>query len=298
MLTAVILTANEQQHLARAIGSVKDIAGRVVVVDSGSSDRTCEIARSLGAEVYENKWVNYATQFNWALDQLASDTEWVLRLDADEIVTPGLAAEIQQALDALGEEVEGVYVSRRMNFLQKPVRYGGVFPIRVLRLFRYGKGRCEDRWMDEHIKVEGQTADFSGDIVDDNLNPLTWWTEKHNSYASREVIDLLNLEYHFMPHDTVASLQGGQQVGVKRLLKEKIYARLPPGMRAFVYFFYRYVIRLGFLDGREAAAFHVLQGFWYRFLVDTKLLEVKKYMENQNVDVVTAIDKILFIKLK
>ncbi len=298
MLTAVILTANEQQHLARAIGSVKDIAGRVVVVDSGSSDRTCEIARSLGAEVYENKWVNYATQFNWALDQLASDTEWVLRLDADEIVTPGLAAEIQQALDALGEEVEGVYVSRRMNFLQKPVRYGGVFPIRVLRLFRYGKGRCEDRWMDEHIKVEGQTADFSGDIVDDNLNPLTWWTEKHNSYASREVIDLLNLEYHFMPHDTVASLQGGQQVGVKRFLKEKIYARLPPGMRAFVYFFYRYVIRLGFLDGREAAAFHVLQGFWYRFLVDTKLLEVKKYMENQNVDVVTAIDKILFIKLK
>jgi hypothetical protein len=101
-----------------------------------------------------------------------------------------------------------------------------------------------------------------------------------------------------MPHDTVASLQGGKQVGVKRFLKEKVYARLPVGMRAFAYFFYRYVICLGFLDGREATAFHVLQGFWYRFLVDTKLLEVKKYMKNQDVDVVTAIDKVLFIKLK
>ncbi|WP_108880565.1 glycosyltransferase [Anderseniella sp. Alg231-50] len=298
MLTVVILTANEEQHLARAIGSVKDIAERVVVVDSGSVDKTREIARSLGAVVHENKWVNYATQFNWALDQLADDSEWVLRLDADEFVTPGLATEIKQALGGLSEDVEGVYVSRRMTFLQKPVRHGGVFPIRVLRLFRFGKGRCEDRWMDEHIKVDGQTADFKGDIIDDNLNPLTWWTDKHNSYASREVIDLLNLEYHFMPHDTVASLQGGRQVGVKRFLKEKVYARLPAGMRAFVYFFYRYVICLGFLDGREATAFHVLQGFWYRFLVDTKLLEVKTYMKNHDVDAVTAIDKVLFVKLK
>ncbi|MGI9351904.1 MAG: glycosyltransferase family 2 protein [Rhizobiaceae bacterium] len=298
MLTVVILTVNEEQHLARAIGSVNDIAERVVVVDSGSSDQTREIASSLGAVVHENRWVNYASQFNWALDQLPDETEWVLRLDADEFVTPELAAEIKQALGELTKEVEGVYVSRRMNFLQQPVRHGGVFPIRVLRLFRFGKGRCEDRWMDEHIKVEGQTADFKGDIIDDNLNPLTWWTDKHNSYASREVIDLLNLEYHFMPHDTVASLHGGQQVGVKRFLKEKVYARLPVGMRAFAYFFYRYAICLGFLDGREARAFHVLQGFWYRFLVDTKLLEVKKYMKNQDVDVVTAIDKVLFIKLK
>lgn len=298
MLTVVILTFNEAQHLARAIGSVRDVAHRVVVVDSGSTDATCQIAGDLGAQVLQNPWVNYATQLNWALDQLGKDTDWVMRLDADEIVMPELAAEIDGSLATLDEGIDGVFVSRRMTFLSRPIRHGGLFPIRVLRLFRHGRGRCEDRWMDEHIKVEGKTAEFQGEIVDDNLNSLSWWTEKHNSYASREVVDILNLEHGFMPHETVASLKGGQQAGVKRWLKERVYARLPGGLRAFAYFFYRYIIRLGFLDGREGRAFHILQGFWYRFLVDAKLFEVRKYMAQHDVDVVTAIDKVLGIKLK
>ena len=152
--------------------------------------------------------------------------------------------------------------------------------------------------MDEHIKVEGKTENFEGEIIDDNLNPLTWWTEKHNGYASREVVDLLNLEFGFMPHETVADLRGGQQAGIKRWLKENIYARLPGGIRAFAYFFYRYVIRLGFLDGKEGAAFHVLQGFWYRYLVDMKLHEVKKYLAQNDVDAVTAINDVLGIKIE
>lgn len=298
MLTVVILTFNEAQHVARAIGSVRDIAQRIVVVNSGSTDTTCKIAGDLGAQVLHNPWVNYATQLNWALDQLGDDTDWVLRLDADEIVMPELAAEIGKSITTLDDDIEGVFVSRRMTFLGRPIRHGGLFPIRVLRLFRHGKGRCENRWMDEHIKVEGKTADFHGEIVDDNLSSLSWWTEKHNSYASREVVDILNLEHGFMPHETVASLTGGQQAGVKRWLKERVYARLPGGLRAFAYFFYRYILRLGFLDGREGRAFHILQGFWYRFLVDAKLFEVRKYMTQHDVDVVTAIDKVLGIKLK
>ena len=298
MLTVVILTFNETQHIARAIGSVHDIAQRIVVVDSGSTDTTCKIAADLGAQVLHNPWVNYATQLNWALDQLGDETDWVLRLDADELVMPELAAEIGGLLTTLDDDIEGVFVSRRMTFLGRPIRHGGLFPIRVLRLFRHGKGRCENRWMDEHIKVEGKTGEFHGEIVDDNLNSLSWWTEKHNSYASREVVDILNLEHGFMPHETVASLAGGQQAGVKRWLKERVYARLPGGLRAFAYFFYRYIVRLGFLDGREGRAFHILQGFWYRFLVDAKLFEVRKYMSQHGVDVVTAIDKVLGIKLK
>jgi len=298
MLTVVILTFNEAQHIARAIGSVRDIARHIVVVDSGSTDATCKIAGDLGAKILRNPWTNHATQFNWALDQLDDDTNWVLRLDADEIVMPELAAEIGKSLATLNDDIEGVLVSRRMTFLGRPIRYGGLFPIRVLRLFRHGKGRCENRWMDEHIKVEGNTAEFHGEIVDDNLSSLSWWTEKHNSYASREVVDILNLEHGFMPHETVASLTGGQQAGVKRWLKERVYGRLPGGLRAFAYFFYRYILRLGFLDGREGRAFHILQGFWYRFLVDAKLFEVRKYMTQHDVDVVTAIDKVLGIKLK
>jgi glycosyltransferase involved in cell wall biosynthesis len=297
-LTVVILTKNEERHVARCLDSVALFASRCLVVDSGSTDGTVEIARDKGARVLENPWVNYATQFNWALDHLPEDTQWVLRLDADEFITEDLARQIQEQLPQLRSEIKGVYVSRRMHFLGRPIRWGGVFPVRVLRLFRYGAGRCENRWMDEHIHVEGETAALLGEIIDDNINSLTWWTDKHNSYASREVVDLLNLEYGFMPHETVADLRGGQQAGVKRWLKERVYARLPGGLRALAYFTYRYIVRLGFLDGKEGTAFHVLQGFWYRYLVDVKLHETRSYMTREGVDVVTAIRDVLGIDLK
>lgn len=298
MLAVVILTRDEERHVARAIGSVKDLADRILVVDSGSADRTTEIAESLGAQVRVNPWRNYATQFNWALSQLEADTEWVLRLDADETVTPDLRDQIARFLPIASVDVEGINVGRRMTFLGRSMRHGGLFPIRVLRLFRLGKGRCEDRWMDEHIKVSGTVAELPGEILDDNLNSLTWWTAKHNSYASREVVDILNLEFGFMPHDTVADLRGAGQAGVKRWIKEKVYTRLPGGLRAFGYFLYRYIIRLGFLDGREGLAFHVLQGFWYRFLVDVKVEEVRSYMRIYRVSAPVAIRDVLAIDVE
>lgn len=297
-LTVVILTKNEERHIARAIASTAPIADRVLVVDSGSSDQTVKLAKESGAEVLVHSFINQAQQFNWALEQLSTDTEWVFRLDADEVVSDGLATEITTTLRSFSQDVTGVYISRRMNFLGRPIRWGGVFPVRVLRLFRHGRGRCENRWMDEHILVDGETAEFQCEIVDDNLNSLAWWTEKHNAYASREVVDLLNLEYSFMMHETVANIGSGQQAGVKRWIKEQVYARLPGGVRALMYFLYRYVIRLGFLDGKEGTAFHVLQGFWYRYLVDMKLHEVKAYMQRTSVDVTIAIRDVLGIHVQ
>lgn len=294
---AIILTFNEQRHLARCLASLTGIVSEVVVVDCFSIDSTLEIARAHGARVIQHKWFNYAAQFNWALTQLDPDTDWVLRLDADEYLTPALIAEIQSRLPKIASEVDGIYCSRRMTFQGRLIRHGGVFPVRVLRLFRYGRGECENRWMDEHIKVSGPTLDFAGELIDDNLQSLTWWTEKHNRYASREAVDLLNLEYGFMPRDSVASLRGGKQDGVKRWIKEQVYASLPGGLRALVYFFYRYVIRLGFLDGQAGTAFHFLQGFWYRYLVDAKVAEVKRYMRDSGDDVTQAIAKILDIRV-
>jgi glycosyltransferase involved in cell wall biosynthesis len=296
-LTAVILTFNEAQHLARCIARLSGIVRNVVVVDCFSTDATVQIAQAHGARVIQRKWVNYATQFNWALTQLEADTEWVLRIDADEVLTPELVNEIKVRLPTVGPEVNGVYCGRRMTFQGRLIRYGGLFPIRVLRLFRHGQGECENRWMDEHIKVVGPTVDFKGEIVDDNLNPLTWWTDKHNQYSSREVVDLLNLQHHFRPHDSVANLLGGKQAGVKRWVKEVVYARLPGGFRAFTYFIYRYVIRMGFLDGKAGTAFHFLQGFWYRYLVDAKLAEVQRYMKTHGVDASEAIEKVLGIEI-
>ena len=296
-VTAVILTFNEEQHLARCIASAQAVATNIVVVDCYSTDATLDIARAYGARVLQHAWINHAAQFNWALTQLGADTEWVLRIDADEVLTPALIEEIRTRLPGIGPEIDGVYWGRRMTFQGRLIRHGGVFPVRVLRLFRHGRGQCENRWMDEHIKVAGPTADFAGEMIDDNLNSLTWWTDKHNRYASREAVDLLNLEYRFMPHDTVASLRGGKQAGVKRWLKERVYARLPGGFRAFAYFFYRYVLRLGFLDGQAGTAFHFLQGFWYRYLVDAKVVEVKRYMREHRVGVVEAIERVLGVQL-
>lgn len=152
-------------------------------------------------------------------------------------------------------------------------------------------------WMSEHIKVAGPSADFRGELIDDNLNSLSWWTEKHNRYASREAVDLLNLEYGFMPHDSVASLRGRSQAGVTRWLKESVYARLPGGFRALAYFLYRYVLRLGFLDGRAGFAFHFLQGFWSRYLVDAKVAEVRRYMREEGVEVRVAIERVLGVRV-
>ncbi len=168
-ITVIILTKNEERHIRRCIESVICIANEIVVVDSGSTDSTIDIASSYGARVLSNDWINYSTQFNWALDQLSVDTEWVMRLDADEIVTQALADEISGRLPIMGSDISGIIVGRRMTFLQRPLYWGGLFPIKVVRVFRHGRGRVENRWMDEHVLVSGMTSELDGEIIDDNL---------------------------------------------------------------------------------------------------------------------------------
>ena len=289
VLTVIILTKDEARHIARAIASVRDLADQIIVVDSGSTDATVAIAKEHGAKVLHHSWTNHATQFNWALDQIKDVPGWVLRLDADEVVTPMLAAEITAGLP----DVNGCYVGRGIKFMGQLVRYGGVFPIPTMRLFRNGKARCEVRWMDEHIVVQGPTAHLRGRVIDDNLHPLDWWVAKHNGYASREVVDVLNREFGFLPNAGDLHVKGA--AAVKRWVKVHLYARLPAGLRAALYFIYRYVFRLGFLDGAQARSFHVLQGFWYRYLVDAKLAEVRRHMAATGAPPVRAIKDVLGI---
>ena len=279
-LTAVILTFNEARHIERALRSVAPIAERLLVVDSGSTDDTAARARALGATVLTHPFVNQARQFNWALDQLPADTGWVLRLDADEIVSGALATEIATRLPALPAHVTGLTLPRHIVFLGRRIRHGGVSPTPVLRLFRHGRGRSEDRWMDEHITVDGTVAALSGALTDDNRNPLGWWIDKHNRYASREALQILLTE-DAAPTSTSASTPGTRRIGPRaattRWLKDHLYARTPTSLRALAYFLYRYLLRGGFRDGYPGLAFHVLQGFWYRFLVDAKLHEARAH---------------------
>jgi glycosyltransferase involved in cell wall biosynthesis len=273
-LSVIVLTFNEEKHLARCLKSIEPVAQRILVVDSYSSDETVAIARSFGAEVLQNPWLNHATQFNWALDNNCFDTAWIMRLDADEVLLP----EVTQSLLTLEEQparVSGLTVTRRIYFLDQWMRYGGLYPVRSLRVWRTGLGRCENRWMDEHIVVRGDVGHLQGDIADMNLNDVTWWTSKHNSYASREAAELLLLRYG---SSTREALPLDRHARAKRWMKERVYARLPLGIRAVSYFIYRYFLRLGFLDGWRGFAFHVLQGLWYRFLVDVKLYELERTM--------------------
>ncbi|MFQ2430513.1 glycosyltransferase family 2 protein [Aeromonas caviae] len=274
-LSVLILTFNEEKHIARCIESLSTFAKNVFVVDSYSTDKTVEIARSKGAHVYQNKWVNYANQFQWGLDNCPIETEWVMRMDADEYVLPTLADEITETLNShVDNDLSGFFIKRRVLFKDKWIKNGGYYPTWLLRVWRYERGKIEERWMDEHIKLTfGNTVQLKNDLVDDNLNDLTWWTNKHNNYATREAIDVLNTIYNFKKYDEVQPNLLGTQEQRRRKLKH-LYVKLPLFIRPFIYFIYRYFIKLGFLDGKQGLMWHFLQGFWYRFLVDAKLYEV------------------------
>jgi glycosyltransferase involved in cell wall biosynthesis len=273
-LSVVILSFNEEMHIERCINSVKPFARHVFVVDSHSTDRTVEIAEELGAKVYQHKWTNHAVQFNWGLDNLPLDTEWVFRLDADEYVTAELGSEIQERIPSLDASVTGIHLKRKVHFMGRWIRHGGMYPISFLRIWKNGYGRCEERWMDEHIKLsEGVTVPFDGDFVDENKRSLGWWIEKHNGYATREAVETLNTRYGLFSSATIAPKLFGTQEQRKRWLKG-VYINLPLFLRPVIYFCYRYFLKCGFLDGKEGLIWHFLQGFWYRFLVDAKVFEL------------------------
>lgn len=276
-ITAVILTHNEDMHIARAVASARQICSDVVVIDSFSTDRTVELAEAAGARVLQNPWVNYARQFQWGLDNGGVETRWVLRLDADELIGSDLAARINAQLPGIAADVAGVTFDRRHIFMGRWIRHGGRYPLRLLRLWRTGQGEVEDRWMDEHVLVSGgRTVHMKGEFDDASLRDIAFFVTKHNGYAAREAIDVLDQRYNLFGRvDDLTAQNSGWQAGFKRFVKQKIYNRLPFGTGPFCYFLFRYFLQLGFLDGRSGLIYHFMQGFWYRFLVDIKLVELE-----------------------
>jgi glycosyltransferase involved in cell wall biosynthesis len=284
-LTAIILTCNEEIHIERCLIGLRDIAARIIVVDSFSSDGTIEIARALGAEVFTRRWKNYADQFQWALDNVAITTDWIVRLDADEYFEPALKRELAERLPSLGASVVGVQLRRKVIFRGRWIRHGGYYPTLLLRIWRNGSGRIEQRWMDEHIVLPGgQCVAFASDFVDHNLNDITHWTDKHNRYATRQMVDFINLEFGLFPVDRALEAGAGSQARLKRFLRNGVFGRAPLYWRGLAYFFLRYVLRLGFLDGRAGFVFHFLQGLWNWILVDAKIEEARAFIASHGVE--------------
>ena len=281
-LTVIVLTYNEELHIRRCLENIKQYASKVYVIDSFSTDKTVDICKELGAIVLQNKWPgNQAEQFNWAIDNINIETEWVLRLDADEYLLPELIDEFKDKLPKIDKNITGISLKRRHIFLGKWVKRG-TYPVIILRMFRNGKGRCEQRLMDEHLILsEGNIITFENDFVDHNLNPLVWWIEKHNNYAIREAVELLDLELNLSNKNT-------KHISKKEQNK-KLYIKISIFFRAFLYFCVRYFIKGGFLEGKEGFLWHFLQGLWYRTLVDAKIFEIKKRCNNNKSDIIDYI---------
>lgn len=272
-VSVIILAFNEEIHIERAINNAKRFAKEVFIVDSYSTDKTIELATRLGAKVYQHSWENYSKQFNWALSHLPIQTEWVWRMDADEYLTEELIDELHETLPTLPSDINGLTAPCLRIFMGKFIKHG-IIPLILLRLFKIKYASIENKFMDEHIQLsEGKVSALKHAFYDDNLNDLSWWTMKHNGYATREAIDLLLTEYNLMDQ-SVGNSTGKHTSSVRQ--KKMKYIKLPLFWRSFALFVYRYIFRLGFLDGKEGFLWHFLQGFWYRSLADAKVYELKK----------------------
>jgi glycosyltransferase involved in cell wall biosynthesis len=275
----VILTYNSELSLAETLQSVISLSDDIHVVDSFSTDSSVQIARSYRAKVVEHAFENYGTQRNWAIASLPFKYNWQLHLDADERVTPGLRQEIMN----LKEEacINGFYLPRLLHFLGKPIRHGGMYPTWHMRLFKSGFGKCESRKYDQHFYVtSGRTVQLKGHMIDDIRMSLSEWTIRHNRWSDAEVEE----QGTGNGQSTIKGRLSGNPVEKKRFWRG-LYEQCPLFVRPFGLFFYRYIVRLGFLDGAAGFIFFVLQTFWFRFLIDSKLLErelTRKIGERQN----------------
>lgn len=278
-ISVIVLTYNEADNVADCLQSVVDWVGEVFVVDSGSTDGTQTIVRRYTDNLVEHPFENYARQRNWAQEQLPLTYEWVFHIDADERATPELAQSLRWFFAGNGpNEVVGLIVSRRSVFFGRAIMHGGHYPAYHLRIFRHDQCRCEDRLYDQHFVTTGPTRRITGDLIDIMTSDLRDWTVRHARWGVLEAQEQLAATHSPAPPPgtRVVARVGGTPIERRRWLRTSVYGQAPLFLRALGYFFYRYIVRLGFLDGTEGLIFHVLQGFWYRFYIDAQIYEARK----------------------
>lgn len=266
----VILTFNSASIIAETIGQALKVSSHVLIVDSGSSDGTRDIAQAAGCRVIERAFTNYSDQRNWAIDYIAADYAWQLHLDADEVLDETAVNEIHGVIEA--GSGDAWMLRRRDYFMGKMLKHSGVNPWH-LRLFRSGKGRCENRLYDQHFHSSAAAGKLRGYMHDKNALTLSEWTARHNRWADLEAHEALS------GVEAVDGVLQGRALGDARertRYLKRLYYLLPGGVRALAYFFYRYFFRLGFLDGREGFYFAFFQALWFRLLVDGKVYELTK----------------------
>lgn len=275
-LSVLIPTFNEQVNLPACLASVCGLAEDIWVVDSYSSDQTVAIAREAGANVVQHKFEGYAQQKNWALENLPFCSEWVLIVDADERVSSELANEIRAIVARGGKGYNGFYINRKLIFYGKWIRHCGWYPSWNLRLFRRHRGRYEQRDVHEHLLLDGVAGYCQHDLIHEDLRDMSFWIAKHNRYSTQEARELNRVRHGVSTAGIKISLFKGS-VERKRFIKERIWPHLPG--RAFLFFFYTYFLRLGFLDGKHGFLFCQMHAIFEQFTA-AKLWEIEKQQCN------------------
>lgn len=282
-VTVIILTFNEERNIERCLDSVAGFTDDIVIVDSASTDNTVKICEAHRCRIYQHAFVNQALQFNWALDHVPLDRPWILRMDADEALPVQLKEELSELVSACGPHVTGIYLNRRMYFMNRWLKHGGIYPHYILRMFRRGMARYEEKTEEHLVLASGKAIYAEHDFLEDNRqNHLKYWLRKHDDLSDGEMSDTL-LETQDPRKDLKPRLFGNK-VERTRWFKTRVYARSPLFLRAFGYFLYRYIFRLGFLDGVPGLIFHVLQAFWYRFYVDARIYEERSRWQSRILD--------------
>lgn len=276
-ISIIIPATNEILHIERSVKSALTLTDKVFVVDSGSTDGTAEVAEKLGAQVFQYEWTaesNFSTKMNWALDNLPIETTWVMRLDADEyLVEDGWELKFDSMMASIPEDVNGCNILRRIYFLGRWMRHRDNYPRPSMRILRYGKVHFENRWLDEHIDLNGgKSIDFPLEIADNPNITIGRWVDKHNGYSLREAIMVIDEEVGLMKKVKTEQTFDDKAIQVKK--KKNRYNKMKPYWRGFLYFCYRYFFKLGFLDGREGFLWDFYHAWWYRNLVDTKVQEI------------------------
>lgn len=272
-ISIVIPTFNEQINLPHALESVVGWADAVFVVDSESKDRTREIAESMGARVVVQKWLGYAKQKNWALDNLPIETDWVFILDADELILPDLKQELcavaSRPLDATPES--GFYINRYFIFLGQRIRHCGFYPSWNLRFFKRGRARYEEREVHEHMIVDGPSGFLKGHMEHNDRRGLELYMAKHNTYSTLEAREIHRLETS-QTTDQIEARFFGNPLERRRWIKSRIYPKLPA--KWLFRFLWMYFLKLGILDGLAGLRFCLFMTA-YELLISLKLTELR-----------------------
>lgn len=277
-VTLIVTTRNEEANIEKCLRSAHGLVDQIFVIDSESEDATAKVA-SRYAEVvnlgYEHgkiiPWI-----YQWGLDNLPIRNDWVLILEADQALTPELRSELEELFSRSEIAERGFYIRRRQVFRGKPLRFGGYGSKYMLKLFHRASGELDAKETDTRIYVRGTVGKLKSPIIEENLkeNLILFYLQKHLRYAEVFAREELLRRQEVIEWKTKPRFFGTPDQRV--LWFKQRYFRLPLFVRPFLYFFYRYFLLLGILDGKQGGIFHFLQAFWFRLVIDIRLEEMLK----------------------